>query len=177
MKRLACGLFGLAILVGCSSMSVQTDFSEDIDFSAFETFKYEESDKSLAASSPLAHQRVVAAIRQGMTGVGLTEVESNPDLLVAYYGATNEQLQFQTTYMGVGGRGRWGRRGSVGIATSSTRAVSYEQGTLVIDVWETEENQLVWRGVVTDTLSGNPDRNTDKINRGVARAFENFPPN
>ncbi len=65
----------------------------------------------------------------------------------------------------------------MGVATSSTRAVSYEQGTLVIDVWEADENQLVWRGVVTDTLGNNPDQNTDKINRGVARAFENFPPN
>jgi hypothetical protein len=177
MKQLAYGLLGLAILVGCSSMKVQTDFSQDVDFSEFKTFEYEDSDMSLADSAPLAHQRVVAAIRQGMTGAGLTEVDSNPDLFVAYYGSTNERLQFQTTYMGVGGRGRWGRRGSVGIATSSTRAVSYEQGTLMIDVWEAEENQLVWRGVVTDTLGSNPDQNTDKINRGVARAFENFPPN
>jgi hypothetical protein len=177
MKRLAHGLLGLAILVGCSSMQVQTDFSQDVDFSAFKTFKYEDSDQSLAAAAPLAHQRVVAAIRQGMTGAGLTEVDSNPDLFVAYHGSTDERLQFQTTYVGVGGRGRWGRRGSVGVATSSTRAVSYEQGTLVIDVWEADENQLVWRGVVSDSLGNNPDQNTDKINRGVARAFENFPPN
>ena len=111
-----------------------------------------------------------------MTGAGLTEVDTGPDLFVSYYASTDERLQFQTTYVGVGGRGRWARRGGVGVATSSTRAVSYEQGTMVIDVWEPAGDQLVWRGVVADTLSSNPDRNTDKINRGVARAFENFPP-
>jgi len=46
----------------------------------------------------------------------------------------------------------------------------------MIDVWATEGDQLVWRGVVSDTLSGNPDRNANKINQGIARAFENFPP-
>ena len=166
----------MLLLAGCSSMSIQTDYSEDVDFSAFKTFKYEQSDQSLASLAPLADQRIVAAIRRGMTGSGLTEVESGPDLYVTYYGSTSQQLQFQTTYVGVGGWGRWGRRGRVGMAGSTTRATTYEQGTLVIDIWQAKENRLVWRGVVSDTLSGNPDRNTDRINRGVARAFESFPP-
>ena len=175
-KCLSIGFATWILLAGCTSMSVQTDYSEDVDFSAFETFQYEESDRSLADVAPLAHQRIGAAIRRGMTDSGLAEVESGPDLHVTYYASTSEQLQFQTTYMGVGGWGRWGRRGRVGVAGSTTRATTYEQGTLVIDIWQAEENRLVWRGVVTDTLSGNPDRNTDKINRGVARAFEGFPP-
>jgi len=177
MKRLTCGLIVLALVAGCSSMSVQTDFSQDVDFSGFQTFKYQDSDKSLAASAPLAHQRIVAAIRQEMNASGLTEVDEKPDVSVTYYGSTNEQLQFQTTYMATGFSRRGWRRPGVSVGTSSTRAVTYEQGTLVIDIWATEADQLVWRGVVSDTLSGNPDRNTNKISQGVARAFENFPPN
>ena len=176
MKPLTCGLIVLALVAGCSSMSVQTDFSPEADFSAFETFKYVESEVTLAASSPLAHQRIVAAIRGEMANSGLTEVDENPDVSVSYYGSTNQQVQFQTTYMA----GNWSRRGwrsGASMGTSSTRAVTYQQGTLVIDVWATEADQLVWRGVVSDSLSGNPDRNTTKINQGVARAFENFPPN
>ena len=65
MKRLAYGLLGLAILVGCSSMSVQTDFSEDVDFSAFKTFKYEESDKSLADSPPWPIREWLPRSRRG----------------------------------------------------------------------------------------------------------------
>ena len=30
--------------------------------------------------------------------------------------------------------------------------------------------------VVADTLSSNPDRNNEMINRGIVRVFEDFPP-
>lgn len=177
MKRLTYALILLTLAVGCSSMSVQTDFAQDVDFSEFKTFRYDESDSSLATSSPLAHQRIVAAIRQEMTASGFSEVDADPDLHVTYYAATAQQVQFQTTYMASG----WSRRGwrgtGVSVGTSSTRAVTVEQGTLMIDVWQTEGDQLVWRGVVSDSLSSNPDRNTDTINRGIARVFEDFPPN
>ena len=46
----------------------------------------------------------------------------------------------------------------------------------MIDVWGVASDQLVWRGVVTDTLGSNPDRNNEMISRGIARAFEDFPP-
>jgi hypothetical protein len=46
----------------------------------------------------------------------------------------------------------------------------------VIDIWDVTENQMVWRGVVSDTLSSDPQKNTEKLNRGIARVFESFPP-
>lgn len=176
MRSLTYVLMLLTLVVGCSSMSVQTDFSQDVDFSEFKTFKYEDSDTSLATSAPLAHGRIVAAIRREMSASRFSEVDTDPDLHVTYYGATNQQVQFQTTYM-ASGRGRRGWRGrGISVGTSSTRAVTVEQGTLMIDVWQAESDELVWRGVISDSLSSNPDRNTDRINRGIARVFEDFPP-
>ena len=173
MKRLCCTLILLTLLGGCSSMSVQTDFAPDVDFSDFETFQYKESDKSFARTSPLSDRRIVEAIRREAAASGLTEVDSDPDVYVTYYGSTDEQLQFQTVYTGVGrGWGRWGG----GISTASTRATTFTEGTLVIDVWDAGENELLWRSVVSDTLGDNPERNAERINRGVARAFERFPP-
>lgn len=176
MKPLTCGLVVLTLVAGCSSMKVQTDHLPEADFSAFETFMYVESDTTLAESDPLAHGRIVAAIRREMTAAGLTEVEANPDVDVTYYAAVDQQVQFQTTYM-AGGWSRRGWRGAFSTGTSTTRPVTFEQGTLVIDVWEVAENQLVWRGVVTDTLGSNPQKNADRVNRGIARVFEDFPPN
>ena len=48
MRRLSYGMILLALLVGCSSMSVHTDFSQEVDFSKFEPFQYRESDRTLA---------------------------------------------------------------------------------------------------------------------------------
>lgn len=176
MKRLTYGLIVLAMVSGCSSMSVHADFAQGTDFSGLETFQYRESDSTVAGADPLADQRIVAAIKREMTASGLNEVAADPDVVVSYYGSTEEQLQFNTTYTGVSSWGRRGRRMGMSVGGSTTRATTFEEGTLVIDIWEVEGDQLIWRGVVSDTLSGNPDRNTEKINRGISRVFEDFPP-
>jgi hypothetical protein len=35
---------------------------------------------------------------------------------------------------------------------------------------------LIWRGVATDTLSSNPEKNTKKLDGEVHNLFKNFPP-
>lgn len=167
---------GLVMLTGCSSMSVWTDYSEGVDFSELETFQYRDSSTNLSSSSPLVHQRIVTALEQQMVASGMKKVDSNPDVLVSYYASTTEQLQFRTTYTGVSSWGRRRRGWGVGMSGSTTTASTFEQGTLVIDVWEAQENQLVWRAEIEDSLSSNPDRNQDRINNGIAKAFRDFPP-
>ena len=177
MKRAFLGVIALGLLIGCSSTSVHTDYSVDADFSKFRTFEYRDSANTVERTAPLAHQRIVAAIREGMTSSGLTEVESNPDVFVTYYGSTDQQLQFSTMYTGVSHWGRSSRHMGMGMASSSTRTTTVTQGTLMIDVWDAADNAMVWRGVAGSSLSQNPDRNTDTINRAIERAFNDFPPN
>ena len=62
------------------------------------------------------------------------------------------------------------------MSSSTTRPTTVTQGTLVIDIWEVAGNRLVWRGVVSRSLSSNPSRNTAEINRGIDAAFRRFPP-
>lgn len=171
---LICLLATVVFATGCSSLRITTDHADGVDFSAFETFKYRESETSLARSNQLVDQRIVEALRREMTASGLSEVESGADVFVTYYGSTSESIRLNTTHMGYGWpRGRWGG----GMATSTTTATTHTQGTLVIDVWDSSSKELVWRGVVTDSISRNPDRNRERLNRGIVQAFEDFPPN
>ena len=177
MKRAVYGLLVLGLLAGCSTMKVVTDYSESADFSRFKTFQYRETDMTIADTNPLAHRRIVNAIKQEMIANGLTEVDLDPDVYVTYYGKVEEQIILHSTNLGYsyGSNWRWG--GGVGHPTfPTTIATTYLQGTLVIDIWEAEQKELVWRGVVSDAVSGNPDRDTARINRGISRAFERFPP-
>jgi hypothetical protein len=167
------------LLAGCSSLRVTTDFAEGTDFSEFQTFQFQDTTNSLATSSPLSHQRIVTAIRQGMTSSGLTEVDEDPDVFVTYYGSTEQETHFNTTYSGVNTWSGYSRsRSSVGfgVTSSTTRPTTVTRGTLVIDVWDAEADALLWRSVATSTLSSNPERNTKTINQAVQRAFEEFPP-
>jgi len=178
MKKIYCGVIALGLLVGCSSIRVTTDYAEDTDFSKFQTFAYEESENTVARSSPLAHQRIVTAIRRGMTSSGLTEVDKDPDLKVTYRGSTEQQVEFRTTYSGASTWGRPSRyRGvGVGMTTSTTRPSTITQGTLMIDIWDVAANAMVWRSVATSTLSSDPSQNTSTINKAVEKAFNDFPP-
>jgi hypothetical protein len=174
MSRAVCVLMVLGFLAGCSTMKVVTDYSESADFSRFKTFQYKETDMTIADTNPLAHRRIVNAIRQEMIASGLTEVDSDPDVYVTYYGKVNEQIILHSSTMGYRHGSRWRSWGRVGHPT--TVATTYLRGTLVIDIWKAEQKELVWRGVVSDAVSGNPDRNTARINRGISSVFERFPP-
>jgi len=176
MKRALLAAMMIAFAAGCSTMSVNTDYSVDADFSQYRTFQYQNSDNDVEAASPLVHQRIVNAIRQGMSNAGLEEVEGTPDVYVTYHGSTSQQIRFDTTYMTMSNWHRPGWHSGMGVTSSSTRATTITQGTLVIDIWDASTNTLVWRAIATDTLSQNPERNTNAINRAVERAFRDFPP-
>jgi hypothetical protein len=174
MKKLACAALVLGFLAGCSSMNINTDFAYEADFSQYKTFAYQDTDMSVADTQPLAHERIVGAIKRELQGKGFTEATSNPDIYVTYYGEDKEQIALDTTHMGYGYGPGWGWGGGFGSSTTTVR--SYTQGTLVVDMWDAEAKQLVWRGVISDTLSDNPQKNIEKMNKGMAKIFERYPP-
>jgi hypothetical protein len=59
---------------------------------------------------------------------------------------------------------------------ATTQTNTYDVDTLVVDTFENRSKKLIWRGVVTDTLSDKPEKNTEKINKAIEKMFKNFPP-
>jgi len=49
-------------------------------------------------------------------------------------------------------------------------------GTLIIDIYDTASQHLVWRGLAYDQLSGKPDKDTKKLEKAVDKLFDKFPP-
>jgi hypothetical protein len=174
MKKTSSVLLVLVLSAGCSSMKVLTDYSEAADFGAFETFQYKEGDQTIADTNQMVHDRIVGAIKRAMEANGFTEVNANPDVYVTYYGEETQQVVLQTTHMGYGYGSSWRWGGSM--SHSTTRPTTYRYGTLVIDIVTAEGKELVWRGSATDTISKNPEKNTAKINRGIEKLFERYPP-
>jgi hypothetical protein len=179
MNQVIYGLMVLWLLTGCSSMKIATAFSETADFSKFRTFQYKETDTTIADINPMAHQWIIDAIRREMIANNFAEVDSDPDVYVSYYGKVNEELVMRTTQVGhAAGSGSYRLRSPLSddITHSVTTATTYRRGTLVIDIWEAGQKELVWRGTVSDSLSENPDQNAERINRGITNVFEKYPP-
>jgi hypothetical protein len=167
-------LLALGFAVGCATMKVNTDYAREADFSKYKTFAYTDMENNIEDTNPLGHRRIVEGIRREMLGKGLQETGSNPDLYVTYYGEDKEQVSLDTTSFGYGYGPGWYWGGGMGTTTTQVR--TYTQGTLIVDIWDAKAKQLVWRGVASDTISDNPEKNIAKLNKALAKMFERYPP-
>jgi hypothetical protein len=172
MKMSRIGLsFGFAILLANAALAqkVTTDYTKGTDFSRYKTFVWI---KEPNANNPLTNQRIVDGVNAALTSKGLTLVTANGDLAIAAHAATEKQKTLETFYDGFGGGWRW--RG--GFGSSSTMVTTFTVGTLVIDIFDGRTKDALWRGTSTKTLSDNPEKRADSLNKAVSKMFKNFPP-
>ena len=74
------------------------------------------------------------ALRSNLEAKGLREGDSNPDVLVTYYGDTDERTVIDTTNTGYGYGPGWGG-GGMGMGSSTTTVRTYEEGTIIVDIY------------------------------------------
>ena len=158
----------LALAVtGCGSgMTVATDYDKAANFAPLKTYSWR---TGTPLANQLQSQRVINAVDAQLKAKGLTRVDSGGDVTVTYHAAADTQMDVQSFSSG-GHYSCWG-----GCSTSTT-VTNVTVGTLIVDLVDPKEDKMLWRGSATDTVSDNPAENEKKINDGVKRMFENFPP-
>ena len=78
--------------------------------------------------------------------------------------------------MGYGPRWGYGWGANMGSSMSTTTSSTIPVGELVVDLYDPEQKQLVFRGLATDTLSTKAEKNTKKIQKSVEKIFKKYPP-
>ena len=69
----------------------------------------------------------------------------------------------------------WGPWGTpAGPVTYNTYVT--KQATLVVELADTKNKQVVWRGSATDTVTDNSDKNIKKLDKAVDKLFKQYPP-
>jgi hypothetical protein len=163
------GLGALMLIAGMALAKVTTDYDHDANFSKYRSFSWVMEPHT---KNPLMKDRIVEAINQELRAKGLTLVENGGSLDIAAHAATKEEKTLQSFYDGFPG---WGWNSRFG-GTTTVTVDTYEVGTLVVDLFDSSTKQVVWRGVATDTISDDPDKNTKKLHEDVADMFKKFPP-
>lgn len=172
-KSLAAALVLSTLALSAQAQKPQIQWNSKYAFDGVETFAWQDTpDTSLEEQNPFMHSLIKNTIEAELATSGLTEVNANPDVWVNYHASTTTEVQLRTDSYGysIGGYGMagWGYYGmAAGPVSSTTRAVEYTKGTLVVDIWDAASKELVWRGMVTDTL---PD-NVQKAEKLVVRAI------
>ena len=151
----------VAIVAGCSSISVNQDYDPDFDFSAWRTFTFAPYESKMGMDQ-ITYGEFKQAISKNLTAKGMVASDQNPDFVVSM--ATAQKEQTEITQAGIGW---WG-----------TDVYQYEEGTLLVDFYETKSQKLEWRGTAKGELADNPSQQEKQahINSVVAEMLEQFPP-
>lgn len=166
MKQ-ALGALILSVLAASPALAqkVSIDYAHDFDFSGVKTFQYADSGES-ASPNPLMAERIEALIKQKLAEGGLAEVAENPDVYITYHVAAQDQTVYSTTTMGYGGyHGGWRGWGAPAMASSTTTAHTYTEGTLVIDLYDAKDKKMIWRGTGTVTVKDKPEKRVEQIEK------------
>jgi hypothetical protein len=170
MKLLRClipflMLAGLA--AGGSAQEVRTDYDHKVPFEQFHTYSL----AKVKTTNPLWEPRIRDAVDKELSEKGWQKVNSGGDVVLTAVGSTQNQQEYQTFYDGMGGW-RWGGLGDL----STTTVQNIRVGTLVVDMYNANNKQLVWRATSSDTLSNKPEHNEKTLDKAVDKMFKNFPP-
>jgi hypothetical protein len=160
------------VLLTCAWVAlatVKTDYSHSVDFGRYKTYSW----IKVSVEDPLWEDRIARAVDSQLSGKGWTKVESGGDAAVAAYGSTRNQKTLQTWYDGFGGGWFW-HGFNDGFATTTVQETPV--GTLMVDIFDSSNKKLIWRGIATDTLSGKPDKDEKKMDKAVTEMFKKFPP-
>ena len=161
----------LAIFASASfAQNVKTDYDRSANFSAYHTYSWQK----ISTRDELMVNRIKSAVNSAMAEKGYTEVPSGGDLALVAMETTHNQQTLDTFYNGLGGGWRWGGFGGFGMATTTTQ--TYQVGTLILDMFDAHNKNLIWRGASSDTLSNNSEKNIKELDKGVSKMFKHFPP-
>ena len=109
----------------------------------------------------------------------MKEVDSNADVAITLY-IVVQQKTSTTAYTnfngGYGYRGRWGwGYGGMGSANTTYSETDYLEGTFVIDMYNADTKDLVWQGVITDTVKDNPEKREKTIPKKMKKLMKKYP--
>lgn len=174
-------IFSMLVISGnVLGQDVRYNFDKDTDFSKFKTYKWV-AIKGATPVDDLTDKQLKEAMDTELALKGLTKVDGdNADLFAGYQTAIGTEKQFTSFDTGWGygpgwyGGGWYG--GGGGMTTGQTSTIY--KGQLALDLYDSANHDLVWRGVASKTLDpkAKPEKRQKNLQKAVAKLMKNYPP-
>ena len=172
----------ITAVAGCSGITVSQDYEKGVDFAAFKTFTWKVDPDAKQDDepelSPLVATRIRNAIERELDARGIVYSEISPDIQIDYNLKVESKISSSNVGTTIGfGTGGYGHVGGVVISTAPDIR-QYDEGTLYIDFYTSNDLKLVWRGISSQVIDKHdePDKVTQQINLNVQKILEQFPP-
>jgi hypothetical protein len=164
-RRLLAGAVCLAAGLACSSsaITVTTDFDREVDFTAIKTYGWVPMPDSIRASSTY-DAKIREVVKNQLESKGVTEVETDPDVLLVYQGGLDE-VQFVMDGQGWHWWGGWG--GDVSVQ-------EFKRGELVLHMMDPDQKYFIWEGRAQ--TEGQERPSVQAVGSAVSKMFSEYPP-
>jgi hypothetical protein len=175
--------FILGILLAVSSLSAQDvryNFDKNTDFSRFKTYKWVAL-KDAPKVDNLLDKQIKEKIDEELATKGLQRVEDDSaNLYIAYQVGVGQDKQFSSYSSGWGTGPGWyggGWYGPGGTTTTGQTTTIYT-GQLALDMYDSTNHDLVWRGLATKTIDvdAKPEKQQKNLAKTVDKLLKNYPP-
>jgi hypothetical protein len=167
----------MSLFVGCSSISVTSDYDPATDFSKLKTYQWLHSKgaEDALVKNPLIGKRVEEGVKKALEAKGYTLDEiGTPDFYVAAHAGVSDKIN--VTDYGYAYGGYWGRYGGYG---RNVDVSYYKEATLFIDIAQKvgDKIELMWRGAGTGTVEDRPmEERQQRIDEATMKILGDFPP-
>lgn len=171
MSKVGVGL-SLAMLA-CALTPAQDVTSNSMpgtDFSKYHTYQWVPIEGAVKPNQ-IVDAQIKQSIDSQLAAKGLAKIDGEKaDLLIGYQVSIDQEKQWNA--YGMGGGLRWGG----GVATAQQSTIS--TGTLVLDMYDPSNKQLVWTGRVSKTLdpSANEGKKQKNLDKAMQKLLKNYPP-
>jgi hypothetical protein len=182
-KFLFFSLVGILLSVSAAvGQDVRYNFDKNADFSKFKTYKWVPL-KDATKVNDLVDKQIIDSVNAELATKGLTQVtEDSANLYVGYQAGIGQEKEF-TSYSsdwGYGGgwyRGGW-YGGAGGMSTTSGQTSTIYIGQLAVDMYDSANHNLVWRGVASKTIDpkAKPEKQEKNLKKAVTKLLKNYPP-
>jgi len=184
MKKVS--LLSVATILLLASAAIGQDvrynFDKSADFSKFKTYKWVPL-KDAAKPNDLIDKQIIAAVDAELAAKGLSKVDAdNADLYIGYQAGIGQEKQFTSYNSDWGYGGGWGRGGwyggGGGMSTTTGQTSTIYVGQLALDMYDSANKDLAWRGVVSKTLDpkAKPEKQEKNLKKAIAKLLKNYPP-
>lgn len=159
-----------AVMIGLVSSSalaqqVSVNYNHSASFSQYHTYAWGGNNTNAIKNSILA-QVAQQDINSAMQGKGFTMVQENqsPDLILTASGGEREQTSYNA----------WGMRG-IGGGMGGISPQQNVEATMVVSLYDTKAQSLIWRGIAQDTLNNNGNKNQEMVQKAIQKMFKQWP--
>ena len=166
----------LILLIGSCSPEIQvySDYDPSYDLNKYSTFSWTQTESIESGNNPLYYnelndKRIKSAVQELLISKGYTQSKDKSDLVVHYHIIVDDQSIVTTDPHGEFYSPYW-----MHLRTNITQ---YREGTLIIDIMDSKNNSLIWRGWAVSAIDTvyTPAQIDHLIRSAVSKIFRKFP--